>query len=260
MSSLLDKRIVITRPTSQYAGFTRLLQSYGAVPIHFPTIQIAPMTDPSPLQHALRRLPDFDWLIFTSANGVQAFNSLIPSSSLKQYLQYTKIAAVGPKTARALRDLDIQPDFVPSEYLAAAILPGLGNVAGKRLLLLRADIARPELPQALQDAHAIVEDIPVYSTVPAQLDPCGLDHIKTGVDLITFTSPSTVVNFIALVQQAGLDHLQLPNDPGFACIGPVTLEAAQKHGMPVAILAGDYTIEGLTEAIMDYFTPIRSAP
>ena len=142
-----------------------------------------------------------------------------------------RVAAIGPKTADALRKHDIEPDFIPEEYVAEAILPGLGDLRGKWVLLPRAEIARQELPNAILKAGGIAHEIVVYQTLPAKVDMDGLNALKSGVDVITFTSASTVQNFVAIARKNGLDPLKLPNNPLFACIGPITEQAARDEGL-----------------------------
>jgi uroporphyrinogen III methyltransferase/synthase len=145
----------------------------------------------------------------------------------------------------------VTPDFVPEEYVAEAILPGLGDVQGKWVLLPRAEIARKALPEAIANAGGVAHEIAVYKTLPAQPDPKGLAALKSGVDVVTLTSPSTVQNFIAIAKQNGLDLLNLTNNPVFACIGPITGQAAKEEGLVNLVIAKQYTIEGLMEVISD---------
>ena len=160
-----------------------------------------------------------------------------------------RVAAIGPKTAEALRKHNIEPDFVPEEYIGEAIISGLGDVRGKWILLPRAEIARQELPEAISKAGGIAHEIIVYKTLPAEVDTNGLDALKSGMDIITFTSASTVENFVALTRQYKLDPLDLPKNPVFACIGPVTEQAAREAGFQKIITAKEYTTDGLLEAI-----------
>ena len=160
------------------------------------------------------------------------------------------VAAIGPKTAEALCKRNIEPDFIPDEYVAESILHGLGDVENKWILLPRAEIARPQLPEAIAQAGGIPHEITVYKTLPAAMDMNGLAMLKSGVDVITFTSASTVENFIALTQQQGLDPLHLPNHPLFACIGPITEQAAKDAGFQNIVTAKEYTTDGLIDVII----------
>lgn len=160
-----------------------------------------------------------------------------------------RVAAIGSKTAEALQVRGVTPDFVPEEFVAEAILPGLGNLRGKWVLLPRAEIARKELPEAISKAGGIAHEIVVYRTLPAEIDMDGLNALKSGVDIVTFTSASTVENFVAVARKNQLDPLNLPNNPLFACIGPITEQAARSEGFENIVVAKEYTTDGLIEAI-----------
>ncbi len=237
-------RILVTRPQQQANGLLDGLRVAGFEPVCFPVIEIRAMEDNSALDAALNDLAGYDWVVFTSVNGVEVvFGRLSPAAKLP------RVAAIGPKTAEALRLRDVSPEFMPEEYVAEAIMPGLGDVRGKRVLLPRAEIARKALPEAIRAAGGTADEIAVYRTLPAQPDPKGLAALKDGVDWITFTSPSTVENFVELVRGQGLDPLELPRSPRVACIGPITERAARVAGFDVALVARDYTAEGLIEAL-----------
>ncbi len=134
---------------------------------------------------------------------------------------------------------------MPGEYIPEAILDGLGDLLGKWVLLPRAEIARKALPEAIFNAGGVPHEITVYKTLPAQPDPDGLAALRAGVDVVTLTSPSTVQNFTAVAKQNGLDPLKLPNNPLFACIGPITEQAAKDAGLPNIVVAKEYTTDGL---------------
>ncbi|GAB4581527.1 MAG: hypothetical protein Fur0022_42750 [Anaerolineales bacterium] len=241
-------RVLITRPREQADTFADALRAAGMEPVFFPTIQIAPAKDPTPLDDALKRLEDFSWIIFTSANAVEAVWKRL------EILQQTfspkiRVAAVGPKTAASLKTRGLIPHFVPDEYIAEAILPGLGDVWGQHILLPLADLAHDTLPNALKQAGAHPHLVTAYHTLPANPDPEGLTALRAGVDVITFTSGSTVRNFIALTRAAELDPFALPNHPQIACLGPKTAAAAREAGFQVEVVAEAYTVERLVEAL-----------
>jgi uroporphyrinogen-III synthase len=243
-------RILITRPRAQADEFADKLFSAGFEPIFFPVIEIRPIENNLALDRALEKLNCYEWVIFTSVNAVDViFDNY--SSLLLGKGQGVRFAAIGPKTAKALQARGVTPDFVPKEYIAEAILPGLGNLLGKWVLLPRAAIARKTLPEAIVNAGGIAHQIAVYETLPAKPDPKGLAALKSGVDVVTLTSPSTVQNFIAIAKQNGLDPLNLSNNPVFACIGPITGQAAKEVGLVNLVMAKEYTIEGLMEVISD---------
>ena len=248
---LRAKRILITRPRAQSAGFARHLKELGAIPILFPVIEIAPVKVSLALDKALRQLDQYDWLVLTSANGVQVTWKRLSDLQIPALPEGLKVAAIGPKTAAALRSVGVSPDFIPDEYVAEAILPGLGDLQGCRVLLLRAEMARQALPQAIRQGGGVATEIAVYNTVAADPDPEGLQALRRGVDVVTFTSSSTVRNFIKLVRQAGLDPAALPGEPLYACIGPVTAQTAREEGLSPALVASEYTTEGLIKALLE---------
>jgi uroporphyrinogen-III synthase len=241
-------KILITRPRAQADEFAEQLHAAGFETVYFPVIEIRSMEDNTALDRALEKLDCYEWVVFTSVNAVNVVFGRLPDSFHIERLS-VKFAAIGPKTARALEKHGITPHFVPEEYVAEAILPGLGDVRGKWILLPRAEIARKALPEAIFQADGIPHEISVYKTLPVQPDPDGLAALQAGVDVITLTSPSTVQNFVAIVRQSGLDPLHLPNNPVFACIGPITEQAAREEGLVNLVMANKYTTEGLTAAI-----------
>jgi uroporphyrinogen-III synthase len=250
--NLNGTRILITRPLLQAGEFAAALRAAGAEPVFLPTIQIRPVEDSSALDRALRQLPAYAWIVLTSVNGVEAVWEHLSVLGLPGLPDGLQVAAIGPKTAAALQAKGIKPDFVPDEYIAEAVLPGLGDLDGRWVLLPRADLARPALAQAIQAAGGIAHAVTAYRTLPATPDPKGLQALRAGVDAITFTSSSTVRNFVALVQTAGLDPLQLPGAPLIACIGPITAATAVESGFTVSLVADEYTTAGLLAALQDY--------
>ncbi len=242
------KRIVVTRTPEQAAELTDQLARLGALPIQMPMIRIAPLPDLAQLDQAIQQLPTYNWLIFTSANTVSIFWERWLALK-QQYWGVTKVAAVGVATSAVLRQRGITPDFVPDVFVAEAIVSGLGDLEGAKILLPQAEIARAELATLLTASGAAVDAIPVYQTLPAVLEPAAVAALQQGVDVITFTSGSTVRNFIkalhsdpTLLQQAKI-----------ACIGPVTAQTAQELGLRVDIIAEEYSAEGLVHALVAYF-------
>jgi uroporphyrinogen-III synthase len=250
MTSLSGKRILITRPRDRANTFAAALQAQGAQPVYFPTIQIVPVEDTTCLDRALTHLDKYDWLVLTSANAVEAVHERLNALEIQPASPPLKVAAIGPKTAAALEARGVSPDFMPSEHISEAILPGLGELQEKWVLLPLADIAHEGLPKAIQDAGGVSHVVTAYhNTVPAAPDPEGLANIQAGVDVITFTSGSTAHNFVALTQNGGLDPFHLPGNPIVACIGPKTAQAARQAGFTVDIVAEEYTTEGLVETL-----------
>ncbi len=266
--SLASRRILVTRPRRQATTLCDKLAALGAEPILFPTIEIAPMGDDAALDDALRHLDQYHWVIFTSVNGVNAFWSRLASTGLADPPGFTgKFAAIGPATAQALHQRGVQAEFIPDEYVAEALVAGIGKVDGKRILLPRAEVGREVLADELGQRGAIVHEIAAYRTLPALPDPQGLAELRRGVDAITFTSSSTVRNFVTLVggspgnigvtglRRRGPDGLPMPSvgTVAIACIGPVTAQTARDVGLPVDVIASRYTVDGLIAALADYF-------
>jgi len=253
------KRILVTRPRAQAASFVDGLRAAGFEPIYFPVIEIHPIENNIALDQVFAKLDCYAWVVFTSVNAVDVvFDGIAQKAPVSMRLSSTrrgiapKVAAIGPKTAAALEARGVPPDFVPAEYVAEAILPGLGDLRGKWVLLPRAEIARKALPEAIVKAGGIAHEISVYKTLPAQPDAQGLAALRSGVDVITLTSPSTVQNFIAITRQNGLDPLCLPNNPLFACIGPITEKAAREEGLINLVVAREYTTEGLIQIMHNW--------
>ena len=189
------KRILVTRPRAQTDSFVDGLTTAGFEPIYFPVIEIRPIENNIELNQALKNLSKYDWVVFTSVNAVDVVFSpspLRPSRAGRgdggERLG-ARFAAIGSKTADALRKHNIEPDFIPEEYIAEAILPGLGDLHGKWVLLPRAEIARKDLPEEIVKAGGIAHEIAVYKTLSTQPDAEGLAALKSGVDVITLLAP-----------------------------------------------------------------------
>ncbi len=244
------KSVLITRPRRQAKAFAAMLAEAGFRPICFPVIEIRPVEDTAGLDGALRDLASYDWVVFTSANGVDAFWGRMQALGIGGLPGDLRVAAIGPLTAKALDERGVRADFVPDAYVAESIPPGMGNLQGCRVLLPRADIARKALAAAIEAAGGHAHEIAVYQTLPVEPDPEGLMALQRGVDIITFTSPSTVRNFVALVKGIGLDPLRLPGLPLIACIGPITASAASDEKLEVGLIAEEFTTSGLAKALV----------
>jgi uroporphyrinogen-III synthase len=243
------QKVLITRPRTQANPFAEDLRKAGFEPVIFPVIEIHPIDDNLLLRTALHQLDQYDWLVFTSVNGVNIVWDEFTKMGIERIPQNVRVGAIGPKTAEALQAHGRMPTFIPDQYVAEALLPGLGNLQGCRVLLLRAEIARQALPEAIRQAGGTADEIAVYRTLPAEPDPQGLLALRTGVQVVTLTSPSTVINFVVIARAAGLDPLNLPGNPVYACIGPITAQAAQAENLPRLIVAKEYTTHGLIAAI-----------
>jgi len=188
-----------------------------------------------------------DWLVFTSVNGVGHFWARLVQAGLDaRALHSVRLAAIGPATAAALKARGLWADCVPDEYVAEAVAAGLGDVGGLRILLPRADIARLALADLLREGGAEVVEVVAYRTLRPQIAADELRQLLARVTVATFTSSSTVRNLAAMARDAGLDLSQQLGDVTVACIGPITAETARQ------IVAKEYTIEGLVEALVNH--------
>ncbi|PKN19701.1 MAG: uroporphyrinogen-III C-methyltransferase [Deltaproteobacteria bacterium HGW-Deltaproteobacteria-6] len=246
--------VVITRPERQADDLARLLMAEGASAIAFPTISIVPPADWSELDRALETLADYHWLIFTSANGVHFFfDRLREKGGDVRDLKGIKICCIGPATASQIEARGIRVDLVPDEFIAEGILKSFAalDLSGKKILIPRAQKARDILPEGLKKQGSFVDVVTAYRTVNSGAKKEDLTAlIEAGeVDVITFTSSSTVTNFIEIM---GGDYV-LPPQIKTACIGPVTAAAAKKAGFRIDITQEDYTMNGLVQSLIRYF-------
>lgn len=254
---LFGKRIVVTRPREQAGELVEALEQLGATVIEAPTVRIVPPADYAPLDEACAAVGSYDWVVFTSVNGVDYFFQRLQLSPLDvRALAGVRLCAIGPGTADRLARHCLKVDLMPSEYRAEAIVESLratGDVAGKRFLLPRADIARELLAEELRRSGAEVTEVTAYRSMPVEADDPDIYRMlldKT-VDVMTFTSASTVRNF---VRRYGQDAVaDLLGSVVIASIGPVTAEAAQQCGVHTSIMPGEYTIPALVRAIVEHF-------
>ena len=239
---LFGKRIVVTRAAQQAGELSSRLRSLGATVIEFPVIELQPAPDPAPLDEAIARLAEYDWLIFTSVNGVRFFLDRLDASPADLRSLRARICVIGPATRAAVEALHLKVDLMPEEYVAESLVAAFSthDLRSKRILLPRAAVARDLIPAALGDLGAYVDVVEAYrNVVPARR------AVELGrVDWITFTSSSTVANFIAL---AGREPLQ---GTRVASIGPVTSAALRLHSLEVHAEARTYTLDGLVEALV----------
>lgn len=227
------------------------LRQRGAEPLAFPTIRIVDPSDSQPLRRAVADPGIYDWVIFTSANGVDRFwRELESMGGAPRLPKALRVAAIGPATAEALREREVEAEVVPEEYVAEAVaeeLTASGSVRGLRILLPRAAGARKVLPERLRAAGARVDEIVAYEARADEQGIAGLRRaIDAGeVDMVTFTAASTVRCF---VEVAGADL----GGARVAAIGPITARAARSLGVRVDVEAEEYTVAGLVTAICDY--------
>jgi uroporphyrinogen III methyltransferase/synthase len=270
---LFGKKILVTRAREQASSLSLLLREYGADPVEFPAIRIEPLSDLSRLDNALHHLPhaifphelahsysgdcsEYHWIVFTSANAVRiVWNRIKALNYDARIFARVKIAAIGSATGEALGEIGITADFIPSRFVAETIIDEWPekDMAGKGVMIPRAQEARELLPEELMKMGAHVSVIPVYQTVSDVHDTERiLKDIQDGdIHIITFTSSSTVKNFIK-----GL-AISNPNDflkkCAVACIGPITAKTAKEYGLKVDVVSEEYSIEGLTKALIQYY-------
>jgi uroporphyrinogen III methyltransferase/synthase len=249
---LLGKRIVVTRTRKQASVLSNKLRALGAYVIELPTIRIEPPNNLREFAELVQDAHVYDWIVFTSANGVEAFFDIF----FKLYddareIGGARIAAIGPATAQRVKDFHLHVDLQPEEFVAEAVVREFkkqGSVENERVLVVRAEKARDVLPKELSAAGAIVDEAFAYRTVPETRDTGGAQRqlAQGGADLITFTSSSTVENFLAL-------GLPWPKGMRIASIGPITSRTVRDQGLEVDVEARRHDIDGLVKAISGFF-------
>lgn len=244
--------VLVTRPAAQAGELVALLAECGIDAVSVPTVETPPPSKGGPLDDAIRSLGGAAWLVITSVNGAAALVARLKAMRLS-LPEGVGVAAVGPTTAAALRTGGLRVDHVPSRYLTVAIAEGLGEVAGRRVVLARADAATPDLRDALVRRGALVEEVVAYRTVEGP--PESRDRIRAALaqplDGVTFTSGSTVRGLHALLSPP--EALRATALPAF-CIGPVTARIARRAGFSVPVIAEKHTVAALADAIHSYFT------
>ncbi len=248
---LLGKGVVVTRSREQASGLAALLTDAGARVVEFPSIAIGPLDDCAPVREAICTLREYDWVVFTSVNGVDFFWRELAALGLdSRAFAACRVAAIGPATAQSLEARGIRPDFVPQSFVAEGVLAGLAaqNVHGRKILIPRAREARDVLPQGLAAAGADVRVLPVYA---ATASDAGRDEVlellaQGKIHYVTFASSSTVSNFL---QQIPVEILRRHPGLRFACIGPVTAGTLADAGLDCHIQPEAFTIPALVEAL-----------
>jgi uroporphyrinogen III methyltransferase / synthase len=255
---LFGKRIVTTRAQEQTAEFSQLLVAYGAEPVELPTIHLVPPASWEAVDQAIGRIDQYHWLIFTSANGVTPFMRRVQAMG-KDARAFAKlqIGCIGPRTAQELGQYGLKADLVPAEYQAEGIIAALAkeNVRGRRVLIPRAEVAREILPDQLRELGAKVDVVSVYRTiVPAvDVEPLKQQLQEGRIDVVTFTSSSTVRNFVELLGGAETAR-RLVTQAAIACIGPITARTSEEYGLTVTILPVHNTVPALAEAIAKHYS------
>jgi uroporphyrinogen-III synthase len=281
---LQGKRVLVTRTREQASALSERLRELGATPVEFPTIRIMPPQDWEQLDRALRRLyatsaaesddQPYDWAVFTSANGVNICCERLRALGydVQAMRPQIRVAAIGPATAAALARYGVVADLVPHEYIAEGVAAAIiedarrrgSTLTGQRILLARAAEARKVLVTELQQAGAFVDEVAAYVTMPvAHDDERGREVLRLlrnqQLDILTFTSSSTVRNFVSWLKSCEQDagsHAEQSDvsltQLTIACIGPITAQTARELGLPVDIEAREFTIDGLVEAIINH--------
>ena len=266
MQSLAGRTVLVTRAPGQAGEFSKLLRERGATAVEVPTIEIVPPASWEDADSAIDRLPAYDWLILTSTNAVEwFFRRVRERRGDLSCLGSVRVCAVGPKTRAAIEAAGIAVELQPSVYRAEALIEEAGDGAwrGTRVLFPRAAEGRDVIPDEMRRVGADLDLVTVYRTVPS---PAGRERVSEllaagALDAVTFTSGSTVTSFVSL-----LDPAQVAAIAGrvvVACIGPVTADAARAAGLPVDALAKEATMQGLADALGEYFAagrPGRSLP
>ncbi len=253
-SSLIGKKVFVTRPKRQAKSLVDLVQGLGGEAVELPTIKVLPPKDSSLFEKALLSLRDYDWVIVTSVNGVRAVAACIEKLGISpDDLTSRKLGAIGPATGRVLAELYREADLIPKEYVSDAFPDELGDVSGKAFLLPRADIARKNFAETLRERGATVTDVAAYSIVP-NLSPELVAQVREMTeeerpDYFMVTSSSTARGLISLLKEAKKPHWI--NEVTFASIGPITAKTVEDYGIKKQIVAKEYTIDGLVEALLE---------
>jgi uroporphyrinogen-III synthase len=243
--------VLVGRARHQSDAPSSELRVLGANVIQIPFIEIRKPRSYRPLDAALETIAEYDWLILTSVNGVNALWDRLKKRKLsRKHLKHLKIAAIGPATRKAIESRGLKVSVVPKEYIAESVVASLKNkVKGKRVLLARASVARDVIPRELRKLGSRVDVVDVYKTIVPKSSRIRLRALlkdaRQRPDVVTFTSSSTARNFVKL---AGKNYM--PDGMRFASIGPVTSATLHDLGLPVHVEARKYTIPGLVEAIV----------
>jgi uroporphyrinogen III methyltransferase/synthase len=248
---LHGKGVLITRPREQAGELAAWLEAQGAEVLIMPTIEISGPADWTEADHAIARLSEYDWIVFTSRNGVEHFCQRLKQ---REPRALPKICAVGPATAGALAAFGVQADLVPEQYTGEGVVAAFPErLDGARVLFPRGNLARDVVPEGLRRRGAVVDEIIVYGTKAAdELDPVIWQKLQSGsIDVVTFTSSSTAKNFSRLIAEEAIRRLK--NRFLVASIGPHTSRTLRELGLSVNIEAPASTMPALVEAIVAYF-------
>ncbi len=249
---LENRRIVVTRPWEQSTGFSSLLKDFGAHVIQMPTVKICGLNNPQDLDRIVVDSSQFDWIVFTSTNAVRFFIESIDRHALSviDICRNTKICCVGKETARVSESYGLEVACVPITHTGLGIVElfaSVGDLSGESFLIPSGSESRPTVPEGLRNLNASVTVVLAYETIPIlKVSEKLLTDVKSGIDLLTFTSPSTVKSFHDLVE----GQICAPA----AVIGPVTARKAQQLGYEVLVHPVEYSMSGLLETVIRHFS------
>ncbi len=258
MKPLAGRKILITRARHQAQSLASALEEKGATVVAIPAIEIIPPDSYDELNAVLWNAKKYQWLVVTSANGAEVLAERLSVLKLPIVtLDALKIAAIGPATARALREMGLHVDEIPKQAIAESLLESLRDqVKGKNVLLVRAKVARDVLPEGLRNAGATVDVADAYQTVVPATSAADVRLLFSEPsripDVVTFTSSSTVTNFFRLLHEANVPAW--PTGMAAASIGPITSGTLRRHGIEPAVEATEYTIAGVVEALCRWST------
>jgi uroporphyrinogen-III synthase len=248
---LLEKKVLVPRGEKQAKTFSQLVSMYGGIPVEIPLIAFRPTEDHQQLQDAFNKLDTYDWIIFTSNVTVETFFSFIKKEDMRKF---PKVAVIGKKTAEVLKEMGVQPDFVPSAYVAESFVDEFTPYIqrGTSVLLPKGNLAREYIALKLAEHGAIVDEAVIYETYLPDESRSKLVHMLEAkqLDILLFTSPSTVDHFMNIVREHGLE--QNINDCIIGCIGPVTEKKLVEYGLPVHASPREYTVKAMINSTIAY--------
>lgn len=256
---LSGRSVVVTRALHQSRALAEPLEALGAEVLAFPVIEQVDPEDWEPADRAIAQLASYDWVVFTSANAVDRFIMRVEArtgSAARSALGGAQVAAVGTATGKRLRERGLPVDLLPADFRAEGLVDefqAMGAGAGWRVLVPRAVEAREVLPETLRSLGAVVDVAPVYRTVACDPDPDVLERLRGGVDVVTFTSPSTFRHFMRALRTGGLDADTVVRAVAVASIGPVTTAEVRAARHDVDIEPRDSTVPALVDAIVEFF-------
>ncbi len=243
---LNQKRVLVTRAVNQSGRLEEMLREQGAHPISVPLIEFRQIVDETEATSKLSRLNDYDWILFTSSNAIRYFFELLQSIPIPEIM---KLACVGSKTATTLREFGHEPDFVPSKFSSRQLVREIELEKGQKILYPSPKEIRSDLDVSLEAAGVFVTRWPIYETLQVQIQAEDLETICSGIDAVTFASPSVVSSYCRQVPE----HQALLKNAATACIGPMTGRRAMELGVRVDVLPEEYSAEGLVKALSCHF-------